>query len=303
MNFTLNNHVKYYIGDRLYGYRKHPHEKYVVETGKIDKEYYSKSNYLQELYRTADLVTQDLGKSPNVMFSGGTDSEMVLRSLKHVGATPNVFFIRFKNGYNNRDYQEATKIIDDIGWKLNTLDFDVIDYYKSGQASEFSQEIQCRQIAYLVIFQNILKLNSPTIMGGEIVFGRTPTIDGSKWYYSYRENEDGAAIRFSLRYNIPLVYEYFSYTPELIAYYMDHPRVKWLFSEKYNYKFNSSSTKNEILREFMPEIICALKLTGYEQLMGFNQETYLSLYQGDMVKYEPSLDGIYLDEFTRKLYN
>ena len=86
MNFTLNNHVKYYIGDRLYGYRQTPYEKYVVETGKIDKEYYKKSNYIQELYRTADLVTQDLGKSPNVMFSGGTDSEMVLRSLKFMSS-------------------------------------------------------------------------------------------------------------------------------------------------------------------------------------------------------------------------
>jgi hypothetical protein len=57
MNFTLNNHLKYYIGDRLYGYRQHPYEKFTVDIGKVDKEHYAKSNWLLEQYRISVHVT------------------------------------------------------------------------------------------------------------------------------------------------------------------------------------------------------------------------------------------------------
>jgi len=304
MNFTLNNHLKYYIGGRLYGHRQHPYEKYVVEMGSIDNAYYAKSNWLQELYRTAELITEDFNKDVNVMFSGGTDSEMVLRSLKHVGTKPNVFFIRFNNNYNETDYRDALKITDDLGFKLNVMNFDVIDFYKSGQAYELSKEVQNRQIAYLAIYFNILKLNAPTIMGGELILQKIANLQGGRWHYCFRENEDAGAMRFSLKYNIPLVFEYFSYTPEIVGYYIEHPKIQRLFTDKHNYKLSNISIKNEVSKEFMPDIICpSPKLTGYEKLMGFNQETYLNLYQGDMVSYEPSVDGIYIDELTKKLFN
>lgn len=303
MNFTYNNHLKYYINDRLYGFREHPYEKFTVDVGKIDKDHYSKSNWVQEQYRIAELVTHDFGSDFNVMFSGGTDSEIVLRALKHIGAKPNVFFIRFNNGYNHTDYLEAIRITDDMNIKFNVIDFDVVQFYKSGQATEFSKDIQCRQMAYLVVLHHILKLNTPSIMGGELFFQRTTNIDGGKWHYSFRENEDGAAMRFSIKYNIPLVNEWFSYTPEVMAYYIMNPKIQNLFNDRYNYKLGSPSTKNSILREYMPEIVCSMKLTGYENLLGFNFDTYQNLYNDDMVRFEPSLDGIYVDDITRKLFD
>lgn len=303
MNFTYNNHLKYYISDRLYGYRQNPYEKFYVEVGKVDKEHYNKSNFVQELYRTAELVTEDFGKDVTVMFSGGTDSEIVLRSLKHIGAKPNIFFIKFKDDYNAHDYNEAIKIIEDLNLKLNVIEFDVIDFYKSGQAFEFSKEIQCRQLAYLVVLHNILKLNSPSIMGGELFLQRQTNTNGSKWHYTFRENEDGAAIRFSLKYNIPLVNEYFSYTPELMAYYIEHPIIQSLVSDRYNYKLSSVSTKNKVLREYIPEIVCSGKSTGYEKLMGFNQDAFYNLYKDDMVRYVPWVDGIYIDDINKQLFN
>lgn len=301
MNFTLNNHLKYYIEDRLFGDRQHPYEKYRLEIGSIDYDYYKRSNWLSEMYRIAECVVKDLGTDINVMFSGGTDSEIILRSLKHIGVKPLVTFIRFTNGYNQRDYEEATKIINDIGWKLNIIDFDVKQFYESGQAHEMSKVTQCRQIAYLAIWHNILKLQLPSIMGGELVLQKSVGKE-CKWFYTLRESEDGGSIRFSLKYNIPLVVEWFSYTPEAIAYYLEHPSIQELLT-KPNYKLANVTVKNAVLKEFMPDIVCSLKLHGYENFLGFNQETYLELYQDEIVRLEPSIDGIYIDEFKRKLYN
>lgn len=302
MNFTYNNHLKYTINDRLYGYREEPYDQFKVTVGEIDTEYYATSNWLQEQYRTADLVSKEFGKDLSVMFSGGTDSEIVLRSFLNIGVTPNIYFIKFTNDANIEDYYEVQKVCKELNVKFNTIEFDVIDFYKSGAAHEFAKELQCRQIAYLTIYYNILKMQLPAVMGGEMLLRRHVTTTDSKWYYCIRENEDASAMRFSIKYNIPLVNEWFSYTPEMIGYYLENPDIQSLITERYNYKLASVSSKNEILYQLMPELVKKTKTTGYEKLLGFNGETYRELYLTHPRRLESSLDGIFIDDLKIQLY-
>ena len=74
MNFTLNNHLKYTIGGREYGFREEGTDKYKVTVGTIDLAHYRRTNWLLEQFRTADAVYKDFGKDLVVMFSGGTTS-------------------------------------------------------------------------------------------------------------------------------------------------------------------------------------------------------------------------------------
>lgn len=303
MNFTHNNHLKYWIGDRLYGTREYADEPYRVEVGQVDKEYFKTSNWLNEQYRTAELIHQDYGNDFVVMFSGGTDSEIVLRAFKHVGVIPRCVFIKFKNDYNANDLELAIQICQELEIKLEIIEFDVVDFYKSGQASEFSASIQCRQIAYLTVYHHIKQLGLPAVMGGEMLMRRQVYKNKEReWYYTFRENEDASAIRFSLKYNIPLVNEWFSYTPEMIAYHLLHPNIITLFDEKYNYKLGSVSTKNNILYEYMPELTKKTKTHGYEKLVGFNMETYDQLYLTHIKRLEGSLDGILIKDIKNMLY-
>ena len=112
MNFTHNNHLTYTIGDRLFGFRETPYEKYKVNVGKIDHDYYKTSNWLKEQYRTADIIYKEFGKDLIVMFSGGTDSEIVLRSFLKIGIVPRCCFINFTGDYNIEDKIIAQKICD-----------------------------------------------------------------------------------------------------------------------------------------------------------------------------------------------
>jgi hypothetical protein len=302
MNFTQNNHLKYTLGGRLFGRRETVYDKFVVSVGKIDLDYYKSSNWLEEQYRTARIVSKEFGKDLVVLFSGGTDSEIVLRAFNHIGLNPRAVFIRFKGDYNLGDYQMAEKIAADIGIKIEVIDFDVIDFYRSGQAAEFSAEIDCRQIAYLSVYHHILKMGLPAVMGGEMLLRRGVSPEGSRWFYCFRENEDASAMRFSLRYNIPLVNEWFSYTPEMMGYYLDHPDIQKLITERYNYKMASVSTKNSVLKQYMPLILDKVKTHGYEELLGFNGETYNSLHRTHIRRLERSLDGIYIDELRTQLF-
>lgn len=301
MNFTYNNHLKYHIGDRLYGFRETPYEKFTVDVGQVDHAYYKTSNWVNEQYRTADIISKEYGKEFALMFSGGTDSEIVLRTFLKIGVTPKIFFIRFANGYNHDDYLEALEVTDSLGVKLEVLDFDVVEFFNSGEASDFSVELQCRQIAYLSVYYHIKQLQLPAVMGGEMLFQRKATREGSRWHHSFRENQDASAMRLSIKYNVPLVNEWFSYTPEMMLYYLEHPTIQWLLKERYNYKMASFSTKNEVLRQYMPDLFNRTKTHGFEKLLGFNNETYYQLTRGYPKRLESSLDGIFVDELEKKL--
>lgn len=296
MNFTLNNHLKYSINDVTYGYRTNSLEMYKVSVGEIDKDHYKNSTYQQELLRTADLIYRDYGKDFALFLSGGTDSEIVLRNFLDIGVKPQCYTIKFKDDYNMNDVQEAIDLATELDVPLNIIDFDVKEFLYSGEASEFGKELQCTQITYLMVYHSILKTNMPAVMGGELLLKRNINTDPSTWYYCLRENEDGSAMRFSIKYNIPLVNEYFSYTPELMLYYLEDSDIQNLVSTKYNYKLTSVSSKNAILKKLVPEIRIRKKTHGFEKLLGFNFEAYRQLSGEQILRLEPSLDGI---EYTK----
>lgn len=292
MNFTHKNHLKYFIGNQEYGFRTNPLEKYVVTFGKIDEDYYKNTTYRTELLRIADLVYQNYSKEFALFLSGGTDSEIVLRNFLDIGIKPNCYTIKFKNDYNLSDVIEAENLAKDLDVKLNLIDIDVKDFFYSGEAIELSNSIQCTQITYLIVYNAIKKIQLPSVMGGELFLRRNIQVNPSTWYYVFRENEDASAIRFSKVYNIPLVNEWFSYTPEIILLYLENPDIKTLVTTKYNYKLSSYSSKNLILKKLLPEIHLRKKTHGFEKLLGFNYEAYRGLIKNQTMRLEPSLDGI-----------
>lgn len=296
MKFTHNNHLRYTIGDREFGYRENSYEKYNVTIGQIDKDHYRTSNYKQELYRTADLIYQDYKSDIALFLSGGTDSEIVARNFVDIGIKPKCFVIKFKDDYNSSDVNEAIDLAAELDLDLNIIDFDVKDFLYSGEATEFGRELQCTQITYLMVYHSIKKIGMPSVMGGEVFLKRNINTDPSTWIYCIRENEDASAMRFSLKFNLPLVNEYFSYTPELLLYYLEDPDITNLVTTKYNYKLTSVSSKNAILKRLVPKIRVRKKTHGFERLLGFNFEAYRQLTYEQIMRLESNVDGIEINK-------
>ncbi len=300
-NFTQNNHLTYSIANKEYGYRDTGSEKFTVKVGSIDPDQYRTGDFCSELRRTADSVYQEFGKDLVVFLSGGTDSEIVVRNFIDIGIRPKCVTIRFVDGYNAPDVVEAIEIAKELDLDLEIIDFDVLDFYYSGEAIQFGKEIQCTQVTYLLVYNNILKLGAPAVMGGEALFTRLVTPGNSKWYYTFRENEDASAMRFSDKFKIPLVNEWFSYTPELLLHYISHPDIQNLFAERYNYKLTSVSTKNAVLRKLYPNIRPKKKTHGFERLLGFNYEAYKGIAAEQTKRLESSVDGILMEDFLKML--
>lgn len=301
MNFTYDNHLRYSIGNREFGIRSNAIEPFTVKVGAVDPDQYRTSSFKNELLRTADLIYQDLGKDLVVFLSGGTDSEIVLRNFLEIGVKPQCATIKFKDDYNISDVKEAVSLAEEFDINLNLIDFDVKDFLYSGQAGEFGKQIQCTQLTYLMVYNCILNLGAPAIMGGEALLTRHIHSRPSKWYYTIRENEDASAMRFSKLFNFPLVNEYFSYTPELLLYYLESPEIKSLVSNPLNYKLTSVSSKNEILKRLVPDIRIRKKTHGFEKLLAFNFEAYRTLASEQILRLEPSLDGIFYEDVISQL--
>lgn len=301
MHFTYQNHLTYSINGDKFGYRKYATDKYLVSVGSIDKDHYRTSSYQNELKRTADLVYQDYGKDFALFLSGGTDSEIVARNFLSIGIKPTCYTIKFKDNYNLPDVVEAIDLAKELDLPLHIIDFDVKDFLYSGEASEFGSQLQCTQITYLMVYHSIFKIGKPAVMGGELLLKRNIGTDPSSWYYCLRENEDGSAMRFSDKYKLPLVNEWFSYTPELMLYYLEDPEIQALVSTKYNYKLTSVSSKNGILKKLVPDIRVRKKTHGFEKLLGFNFEAYRQLTNEQTMRLEPSLDGIEYYDIVNRL--
>jgi hypothetical protein len=65
---------------------------------------------------------------------------------------------------------------------------------------------------------------------------------------------------------------------------------------------SSVSSKNDILIKLIPDILKKKKTHGYENLMGFNGETYNTLYMSHVKRLESSLDGIFIDDLKQQLF-
>jgi hypothetical protein len=253
------------------------------------------------LRRTADSIYREYGKEFALFLSGGTDSEIVLRNFKEIGVTPRCFTIKMENDYNIQDVIESQNICNELGVNLEIIDFKIKDFVYDGEADEFAKSIQCTQIAYCTVLYNIKQVGLPAVMGGELMLRRNIHSDPSTWYFCFRENEDACAMRFSLAYNLPLVNEYFSYTPELMLHYLENPDIQKLISNKHNYKLSSVTSKNAILKQLVPELRVKTKTHGFEKLLGWNLEVYRLLQYNQILRLESSLDGIEINKTIKML--
>lgn len=299
-NFTYNNHISYSIGGRQFGYRETPYEKYEVSVGAIDPDHYRKSNWRQEQFRIADMVYRDLGKDLVVMFSGGTDSEIVLRAFKHIGVTPRALFVEFTSGFNASELIAAREVTKSLGLPLEVVRVDVEKFYRSGAAQEIALSVQCASLAFLTIFDQIIKLQAPAVMGGTMTFYRRPTREGSEWFHSYAERDECSAMRLSLKHSIPVVHDWFMYTPECMGYFFEDPGIQAVLTTRYNFKTWTDSSKNEVIDKWFPGIL-KKKKTGYENLSALRTESDITIGQSLIQILDGGLDGLSLEALRKQL--
>jgi hypothetical protein len=204
---------------------------------------------------------------PQVFFSGGVDSELLVRSFLAIGYTPEIFIVRYENDYNIADVSYAVTICTSLGIDYKIVDFNLNKFYnnEADSISEISQIDRPRalpQCKFLNIGDGL-----PILGASDITAYRTNDNYSTKgeWMIRCWEHDIGWS-KYAREINRPAIPEWFKWTPELVYSFSKLEWFKKLTSDQYPGKLGINSTKILGYREVYPDLISRKKLTGFEKI-------------------------------------
>jgi hypothetical protein len=231
-------------------------------------------SWYSELNIATRKLIEDHGTDLNVFYSGGADSELLVRMLLKHGAKPHLHIIQFADRLNEHEVHNAFEVCDELGLKAYVWHHDVMRYIKNEGYMDLATKYQCSQLAYLTVLEYARQCTDyPVVMGGEIYLQKhqqhangqvhAPT----SWYYVYREDEDGVTYRYSYDTGHPIINEYFTYTPNLLYTWLTHPRIRSVANNEEPGKITLLSIKRPVYeQEIGYKLAAQSKFHGYEAL-------------------------------------
>ena len=208
------------------------------------------------------------GLKPSILFSGGLDSELVLRSYLDIGVVPNVFIGRYENDINIADVSYAITMCISLDIKYSIIDINLRKFYENDaeRISEISQIDYPRALPQLSFLEKIEE-GFPILCTGDPSWHRTHSnysLPG-KWIHLCNEYDIGWS-KFARYLDRPAIGEWFKWTPGII---ISHAKLNWfkkLINDEYPGKLGVKSTKIIGYREVYPNLLTRKKLTGLESL-------------------------------------
>jgi len=204
---------------------------------------------------------------PSILFSGGLDSEIVLRSYLDVGANPAVYIIRYENDINIVDVSYAISICTALNVNFHLIDFNLKKFFEN-DAEIISEQAQVdfpRALPQLKFLDYADGL--PIFCSSDPSWYRTsdnykiPGIWMSKCY----EHDIGWS-KYVRYYGRPAIGEWFKWTPGLVVSYTKLNWFKKLINDEYYGKLGVNSTKIIGYREVYPDLLNRKKMTGFEPI-------------------------------------
>lgn len=213
-------------------------------------------------------TTLDLhpGLTPSLFFSGGVDSEMMLRAFIHIGAKPNVYVVRFEDDINIYDVSYAVAIANSLGIDIKIIDMNIKKFYEN-EAETVSEIAQCdrpRALPQMKFADYVDGL--PILCMADVTWQRSNSDYSKKGVWKAWEIESDCAFdRYNVEVGRTAIYQWGRWSPGIL---IAHTRWKWfhrLINDYYPGKLGNSSTKFEGFSEEFPMMIPRRKKVGFEQ--------------------------------------
>lgn len=256
---TKKNHFKYYYNGESFTFRNSPEDLWTVS---FDDCKHPPSDFKTECLNAAEYIANSTSLPIIVMFSGGIDSEIIVRSFHEVGADVRAVTMRIENDLNYHDFKYAVDLCKELSIPHTLYTLDIFDFFEN------------KMLNYLYKVAPIYPLYCATAwladqVEGYIINGNgVPHIieDDGELYMAQKEPAL-VNMRYYILKDISGAPEFFHYTPELIASYSLEvmEAVKSLPEEKV-----SSYVKYDIYKKFWPDLAPRKKYMGFEKLIWFN---------------------------------
>jgi hypothetical protein len=175
------------------------------------------------------------GRKLALFYSGGSDSEVILRTLVKLGVVPEVHIIKFSSHLNEHETNNADELCRCLGIVPHVWHHDVETYIQEQHYLHLGLKYRCTQIAYLTVLEYVRRINIPVIMGGEIYL------------------------------------QVMTYTPELLYTWLVHPTIASVARNEHPGKITILSVKRQTYeQELGYKLQAQSKFHGYERLQWTN---------------------------------
>lgn len=207
------------------------------------------------------------GLVPCIFFSGGVDSELIVRSYFNIGSNPKIYIVRFDNDYNLYDVSYAITICNMMKWDYTLIDFNLTKFYEN-DALTVAEQAQIDRPGMLPHLKFTESVDGLIIVGHSDVRYFRQHDDYSMpsvWLAQDFEHDIGCD-KYNIYHNRPAIYQWFKWSPGLVLSYTKLNWFKRLVNDEIIGKTGINSTKIEGFRELYPDMIQREKQTGIEKI-------------------------------------
>lgn len=217
-------------------------------------------SYYDELCENARNIRDIIQGPLDLLYSGGVDSEVVLRIHKDLKIPINVFIFRYENNLNHRDFNAAIQFCQSANIAYTVVDFNLKHFFEN-DAYDIWTKCYCDSSAWLVHMKMTEYLdNTPVIGQGEPYWRRQE--DGT-WVLEIHESS-----KFDTIYHKTIgrtaVTDWYEYRPEIILANMQLPKIARLLRDEVPGKTSSYSHKSSIHQDIWLDLVTRPKLVGFE---------------------------------------
>ena len=259
---THNDYLRYvYNGNPSQSSRQNLFDKWDVvidPTSPIEK----LGTLKEETHKIARLLydrLKSLTPKINVFFSGGIDSECIVRSFHTQGIPINPIIMIHKHVPNSAETLRAKRVCKELGLIPTLIDINLLDLYTKNILYDLGRKYQSCRLGIIENAYAIELLGEPCIIGDEIQLEyrtggadllTTDNVRPNKWYYYIQEDQDGIYDRIARINKFPMICNFFLYTHEGWAALLLAKNIKEIVLKNRG-KTSSLTTKNIMMsKEF-----------------------------------------------------
>lgn len=240
------------------------------------------------------------GKKFSILYSGGMDSELVLRSYLSLGHDIDVNIFRYEKDYNIYDVSHAVITCERLNVPYKIIDFNLERFYETDaeRISELAQIDRPRALPQLSFMDYVD--NIPIIGASDCRWYRTIEDYSipAEWWVQCFEHDIGYS-KYIREINREAVAEWFKWTPGVVVSYTYLNWFKKLVTDQYYGKTGVTSTKYLGYSEVHPNLLERTKKTGFEyadHLVLEFEEHLKKKYNGLIYRqtYQRSMEDFYL---------
>jgi len=243
-------------------------------------------NYYDALKYNAHIMSEIYTPPYDVLFSGGIDSEIIVRTNHNLGIKQNLYTFQFEDDINVKDIYNAKIIADDLGIKLNIVDFNLKKFFENDAERIYKETFAPLPENLPRLFWHQYLDNTILTGDGEPYCFRKGSSNynvKSDWVVSFSEYEFLNSLYGRLKRKNVL--EWYTFTPDILFSFLQLPIIKKLVNDEMKGKLSSWSSRTLIHHHLYPSIKTKPKYAGYEGPLGNpgDKPDFMNVFQKEVM--------------------